>query len=305
MSTVLGAAALAAAPRRGRAANTELRIATLPVDPAACAYYGKALGFFQAVGLDPQIQVIQSGAAIVTALVAGSIDIGWSSPVSVATAHLRGLPIEFVAPGGLYVRGHQTAGVVVTDDSPLRTARDLEGKILAVDTLRTAGEFASKLWMAQNGADPTKLSVVEVPFPAMGAALAQSRIDAAFSAEPFITESKTRLRFFADAFSAVGPRFYVGAWVSTQQWADAHRDLIEKFNAVVSKAATWANDHHRESAVILSNYSGIDLATTQKMSRVIYGTRLLASDIQPPIDLALRTGLLKAPVRAEDVMIPV
>jgi NitT/TauT family transport system substrate-binding protein len=285
------------------AADNVVRIATLPVDPAACAYYGKDLGFFQATGLAPEIQVISSGAAIVAAVVAGSIDIGWASPVSVATAHLRGLPIALAGPGGLYVRGRQTTGVIVAKDSPLRTARDLEGKILAVDTLRTAGELSTKLWMTQNGADASKLSVVELPFPTMPQALAQGRVDAAFSAEPFITEANAQCRFFADAFASIGPRFYVAAWIANPQWAQTHREILTAFNAVVAKAGAWANDHHPESAAILSKYSGIDPAITRTMARVTYGTRLLASDIQPPIDLAVRYGILASPVRADEIMI--
>lgn len=303
MGAMVGGAALGVLPRRARAAGTTVRIATLPIDTSACCYYARELGYFDAAGLTPEIQVVQNGAAVVAGIVGGSIDIGWSSPVSVATAHLRGIPIAIVAPGGLYLRGRPTTGVFVAQDSPLRTARDLEGKVLAVDTMRTAGELSTRLWMTQNGADGAKLKVVELAFPEMPQALQQGRVDAAFSAEPFITEAKPLCRFFADAFAAVAPRFYVGAWVSTPQWAQSHRDVLAKYNAVIARAGAWANAHRPESAVILTKYSGIDLAITRTMARVTYGTRLLASDVQPPIDLAVRYGVLSAPVKADDVMI--
>lgn len=302
LARVLGVVASSAAPRCALAANATLRIATLPIDPAACSYYGQDLGFFQAAGIDAQIQVIQSGAAVIAALVSGAIDVGWSSPISVASAYLRGLPIRIVAAGGLYVQHRETTGIIVAKNSPMRGARDVEGKTLAVDTLRTAGELSTRLWMSQNGADPSKLSVVEIPFPEMPQALIAGRVDAASSAEPFITEARGQVRFFADTFAAIAPRFCLGCWVSTPQWVDAHRDAVATFDAVVAKAGAWANSHQNESAAILSKYTGLDLAITRSMVRCLYGTRLLADEVQPPIDLAVRYGLLASPVRAESLL---
>ena len=41
-----------------------------------------------------------------------------------------------------------------------------------------------QVWLRQQGADPRRVSFVEVPFPQMPAALAQSRVDAIGPAEP-------------------------------------------------------------------------------------------------------------------------
>lgn len=302
LQNLLGGVALCAAPQVALAADSPLRIATLPVDPAACCYYAKELGYFESAGLAANVQILQSGSAIAAAVVGGSIDIGWSAPISVAAAHLRGLPITIVAAGGLYVSHRPTTGVIVAKNSPLRTAHDLEGKTLAVEILRGAGQLSTQLWMTTNGADASKLNVIEMPFPQMATALGQARIDAAFSAEPYITEGGQSCRFFADTFASIAPRFCLGVWVSTPQWVNDHRDAIIKFNKVMAKAGSWANTHHAQSARILSKYTGLELSVAQTMTRVTYGTSLLASEVQPTIDLGVRDGILASHVTAEELI---
>ena len=55
----------------------------------------------------------------------------------------------------------------------------------------------------------------------------------------------------ADAFAAVAPRFNLGIWVTSKQWADAHKPLVTAFANVMAKTAQWSNANHPQSAAIL------------------------------------------------------
>jgi NitT/TauT family transport system substrate-binding protein len=297
---ITGGLALAAFPRVARAAEL-LRAALLPVDPAASIYYAQDQGFFGEVAIEPQIQVIQAGSAVVSAVLANAIDVGWSNPISIAAARLRGLPLSCIAAGGVYVEHEVTAGILVPKNSPAKTARDLNNKTMGVSGLQTLGQWGPAAWIDKNGGDSRTIKWVEMPFPDMPLALAQERVDAAYAAEPFITLSKEG-RVFADAFAAIAPRFTIGAWVTTQEYADAHRDLIARFARAMAKAATWGNEHRDQSAAILSKYSKLDPAVTKSMVRVTYATRLLAVEMQPVIDLAVHYGTLRSSIRASDLV---
>lgn len=303
ISTILGGTALLSSPRPLFAADAiPLRIALLPVDPAACAYYAKDLDYFSNAGIAADIQVIQSGSAVVSAVVAGSLDVGWSNPISVAAAHLRGIPIVAIAAGGVYIAHEPTAAIVVPKTSTLKTAHDFNGTTMACSGLRTIGQWGPAAWIDKNGGDSSTVKFIEMPFPEMPLALAQNRVDSAFAAEPYITLSKDTSRVFVDALVAVAPRFSFGVWVATQQWAESHRDVIERFTRVMSRTASWANTHHDESAVILSAFSKLNLAVAKKMLRVTYATRLLKSDIQPVLDLATHYGTLPNTVPADQIV---
>jgi NitT/TauT family transport system substrate-binding protein len=246
--------------------------------------------------------VIQSGSAVVSAVVAGSLDIGWSNPISVAAAHLRGIPIVAIAAGGVYIAHKPTSAIVVPKNSTLTKARDFNGTTMACSGLRTVGQWGPAAWIDKNGGDSSTVKFIEMPFPEMPLALAQNRVDSAFSAEPYITLGRDTSRVFVDALVAVAPRFSFGVWVATQQWAEAHRSVVEKFNEVISQTATWANAHHDESAVILSAVSKLDPAVAKKMLRITYATRLLSADIQPVLDLATHYGTLPSTVPADQIL---
>jgi NitT/TauT family transport system substrate-binding protein len=299
-----GAAVLGAAPHVARAAGTPLRIALLPIDTDSLPYYAEDLGYFTQAGIEAQITVIQAGSSVVSAIVGGSIDVGFTNPISLAAARLRDIPIVAIAAAGIY-EAHETptAAILVPKNSPIRTAKDLNGKTMACSGLKTLGQWGPAIWIDKNGGDSSTVKFAEMPFPDMPLALAQGRVDSAFPAEPFITASKDSSRVFADAFSAVAPRFTLGIWVTSKQWADAHKDLVASFAAVMSKTAQWSNANHAQSAVILSKHSRIEPSVAASMARVPNATRLQASDMQPVIDLAAKYGTLPTPPLSAETLI--
>jgi NitT/TauT family transport system substrate-binding protein len=303
-STLLGAAALAAVPRLARAAGTPVRIALLPIDTDSLPYYAQDLGYFEAAGIDAQISVIQAGSSVVSAIVGGSIDIGFTNVIALASARQHDIPILAIAAAGIY-ESHETptAAIVVPKNSPLRTARDFSGKTMACSGLKNLGQWGPAAWIDKNGGDSSAVKFVEMPFPDMPLALAQGRVDSAFPAEPFITLSKDSSRVFADAFSAVGPRFNLGIWVTSKQWADAHRPLVAAFANVMSKTAQWSNANHAQSAAILVKYAKLEPSVATSMARVPNAIRLQSSDMQPVIDLATRYGTLPAPPISAETLI--
>jgi ABC-type nitrate/sulfonate/bicarbonate transport system substrate-binding protein len=301
IGTIIGAATLWP-PRRALAADVPLRMALLPVDADAVLYYGSDLGYFREVSIEPEIQSIQAGSSVVAAIVGGSLDVGWTTPISLAAAHQHGVPLVAVAPCGIYELHAPTAAIMVPKDSPIKSARDFSGKRMACSGLRELGQWAPAAWIDKNGGDSRQVEFVEIPFADMPLALAQHRIDAAFPAEPFVTLAKDSSRIFADAYAAIAPRFGIGVWVTTAQWADAHRELVVKFIDVVAESAMWANAHRDQSAIILAKYGKLDPALVRRMARVRYAPRLLASDLQPLIDLGAHYGALPSAVAASELI---
>jgi NitT/TauT family transport system substrate-binding protein len=87
-------------PATSQTEVTTIRVASTPIDVGAQVYYAQALGAFKAAGLDVQIQSIDNGAAIASAVAGGAVDIGQSNVVSIATAYTKKLPFVVLAPAG-------------------------------------------------------------------------------------------------------------------------------------------------------------------------------------------------------------
>ncbi len=100
--------AFATAPPANAQTLQTLRIALIPGDIAAEAYYAKDLDMFKKAGFDVEFTPITSGAAISAAVVSGAVDVGFANVVSLSIAHDHGVPFTLLAPANLHVptQGH-------------------------------------------------------------------------------------------------------------------------------------------------------------------------------------------------------
>jgi NitT/TauT family transport system substrate-binding protein len=292
----------AAAPFPGRAQETTLKIATIPIDTGAEAFYALDQGFFKKAGLDVSLERISNGPAIAAAVASGAVDIGFSNLVSLAIAYKRGVAITLIAPAGMYNSKAPTSTCVVALNSPIKTAKDLNGKVFATNGLKNIGEFGPRAWIDKNGGDSATVKFVEMPFPDMAGALTQGRIDAAVMAEPTMTESKGQTRFLSNCYDGIGTNYMIGAYFASTPWANAHPDLVRKFQTAMRDTAQWANKNHAASAVILARESKMNPEIAAKMYRSVYPERLEAAAIQPVIDVTAKYGALPATFPAAEMM---
>ena len=274
--------------------ESKLRIETIAFDAGSEAFYAKDMGFFAKDGLDVTVTPVGNGPAIAAAVASGAIDVGFSNALSVETAYKRGLPFVFVAPAAMYASAAPTSVLMVPKDSPIKTARDLDGKTLAVNGLKNIAEYAPSLWIEQNGGDPSTVKFVEIGPTEIPAALAEHRIDAAFVAEPQITEAKSASRILAKAYDAVGEGWMIAGYFTTRDWADAHPDLLRRFQQAMHETAAWANANPDKSADILAKYTKLDPSLVRASVRAKFGDTLSPAAIQPTIDLAAHFKIFPA-----------
>jgi len=301
--SAIAALALCSSYRPAQAADpVVVNVGALPVDTSAVVFYAQDQGFFKAAGLDVHITTMTSGPVIAQAVAGNAIDIGVANVATVASAHLRGVPLRFIAPAAIASEATRTDLIVVSKDSPITKAADLNGKTIGLNGLRDLQQLCAMAWVDKHGGDSKTLKFVEVPFPTMGVALQQNRVDAAMPVEPFVSADRSTTRSLGDVLDGVGPHYMIVGWLATDSWLAAHPDIAAKFAGAIAKAAVWANTHQKESAAILVANSKLDPATAATMARAVYGTQLDTSLIQPVIDAAVKYGIINQPVAASDLI---
>jgi NitT/TauT family transport system substrate-binding protein len=291
--TTFVAASAAFVPAAASAqSGTVVRMQTNPIDSGAEVYYAHDMGWFAKAGIDAQIEPGKNGAAIAAAVAGGAVDVGYADVGSLAKAHTRGIEFAIVAPAAMWVSTAPVNALMVAKNSPLRTARDLNGKTVAVPGLGTGADYTVRDWLSANGADLATIKIIELPYSAMPAALEAGRIDAAHVAEPFIAVAKANARILASADDVLGKSYLRTVWFANAAWAKAHPDLIAKFAAVMRETARWANErrNHAASAAILVKYAQIDPGLVGTMTRVVYGESLDPKLLQPEIDSNAKYG---------------
>jgi len=304
-AALLGVAAVAGASMPGSAQPlATLKIATTPTDIGSQVFYAQDKGFFKANGLDAQIQVISNGAAITSAVLSGALDVAQSNIASLAAAHEHGLDVVIIAPAGQYSYKEPTTALIVAKNSPIKTAKDLNGKTLAGNGIKNITQVGAFAWMDKNGGDTSTAKFVEMPFPDMPGALVTGRIDAAVIAEPELSAAlaKGDVRVLADCYDGIAKDFMIGAWFTTATWAKAHPDLVKRFAKAMVQTAHWANKNQAASGEMLTKYTKIVVAPGMK--RTIYAEKLDPALVQPLIDGSAKYGITKSTFPAKDLIAP-
>jgi ABC-type nitrate/sulfonate/bicarbonate transport system substrate-binding protein len=119
------------------ASLTNLRVATPGQDSGALAAYAQEMGYFAKAGLDAQVtRLAKGGGAVVIAAVAGgSYDVGHADLTALCAAYEHGISVTLLSPSVLYLSAIPTPALIVAKNSPFRSARDLDGQIVATASL--------------------------------------------------------------------------------------------------------------------------------------------------------------------------
>jgi NitT/TauT family transport system substrate-binding protein len=281
-----------------------LRVGANANDTYASPYYAQDEGFFTRSGLNVDLQTMLNGAAIGAAVASGAIDVGVAVPVTLASAYLHNLPFVIVAAGAMSLPSVPALRLCTVKTSTLKTPKDLEGRIVAVNALGVGADFQLHAWLVQNGADFSKVKLVEVPFSEMGPALEHGTVDVALLVEPAYTVAlrQYNIQTIVALDTVIGAPYLISCWFTTRDFADKHPDYIDRFTRVIYATQRWANSHKSETAVILSKYSKLDVAIARSMTRCTWADQLRATDIQVYLDVAAKYGGLARPVSAADLI---
>jgi NitT/TauT family transport system substrate-binding protein len=289
-------------PLRGAADTVPvIHVSTTANDSGAEVFYAIDMGFFEKAGLNVQIVPLNSAGLLGPSVASGAIDIGNASVGVIASAHEHHLPFVIVAPAGLYSSDSPTGGLIVSKDSPLKSASALNGKTIGIRDVNSPAYIATKAWIDQNGGDSHTIKFLEVPDSAAVAAIEQRRVDAATIAEPDLDGALhgSEVRLLAPVYDALGKRFLLGAYFATNDYVKTHPEIIRAFTKVIAETAQWANANQTKSAQMLEKYTKTHIGPT--MPRVVYGERLEPSLVQPFINAAAKYGSLKAPFPAAEL----
>lgn len=297
------ACGLGAGPRAIVAqSGTSIRMGAYPTDTYAEPFFAQDTGIFRRAGLSVDIA---AGPTAMQALVAGALDVAIGDVIQAANPVNAGVPIAIFAGGSLYSSEAPATLLCVAKNSPIRSAKELEGQNIGVVQLATLSTLGAREWMRQNGADVEKARLVEIPFAAMNAALQRGQLAAAMIAEPFLSDARNDVRALGKAYDAIAKSFYISTFIAKREWLEKNLDTARRVARALYETAQWANFHHDESAPILAKYAKLELEHVRAMTRTSFATSLDERQVQPLLDVAYRYKQLTKPVNAADLIVKV
>jgi NitT/TauT family transport system substrate-binding protein len=285
---------------------TIIRVAGPPNEGYRDVFYGVQAGLFAKYGLDVQPRITNGGAVVLAGLAGGSFDVAYTNLVPVLQAHLHGLPFQIVAPSTMFMADRSQNAMLVTKDSPIRSARDLDGKTIGTQSLQDLNSVAMRAWIDKNGGNSSTIHVLEVPSASAVAALTSHRIDAMALSEPLLTMAidTGKVRVLAKPQGAIAQRFQAQAFVATSDFVAAHPEAMARFAKAMHESAEYNNTHLPETIPMIAAFSSVPADVIAKTVRSIDGDYAAPRYIQPLIDFAAKYGMIPHTFPAEEIISP-
>ncbi|MDN5843261.1 MAG: ABC transporter substrate-binding protein [Alcaligenaceae bacterium] len=289
--------------------NQQLEVANvglLPNAETAAIRLGAKKGFFKEAGVDLRITDTSSGAASITALIAGQFDVVFANTVSVMQGRDKGLPLIMIdaASTSTGVNGKDFSALVVSSTNTMKSAKELSGKVIASNTVKNIGEVTARLSVAKAGGDGASVKVVEMPFSNMEQALEQGEIDAAWMVEPFHTTAiQHGLRDIASNYVDTAPHLTAAAFVSTDGIVQKKADMIKKLRAAIVKSAEYANTHPDEIRAFIPTFTKITPAIANAFVIPRYDPKVNVVSLEAMLPEMRRLGMISSDFKVSSVIL--
>jgi NitT/TauT family transport system substrate-binding protein len=274
------------------------------VDNAAM-FVAMEKGFFRAEGLELETLPLAGGAPIINGVVSGDLQFGWTNVISLYQARVGGFDFKLIAGGATNVKAkNESHAIQVAKNSPVKTAKDLEGKTVAVNTLNNIVHLMAMAWVDKNGGSSSKVKFVEVPFPQMQATLIAGKVDAISVHEPFATAAieKGASRLLAQPWGDVLPKFLIASWFASEKWLVKNKETGQAFVRAIGRGIDAIQADPEGSRAAMVKWAGLNPDLAGKIGLPVFEKGVSEKDIQATIDLTLKYKLIAKAFKARDVI---
>lgn len=313
------AAALAAiiaivASMRLASAEETVRLAFLKTLGVVPVIDAQQMGYFSKEGLKVDMITVNNGPAVVSAVVGGSADIGFSATLPVISAVAEHQPIrEFMISTVEHWPLEEGLGeyLVASERSGIKTLQDLKGKTVASNATNGGCDLMIRDHIRAAGMPASEMKMVVIPFPQMKAALELGTIDAACAVAPFSSAIMASLQIkptvLAKGIIADLPQiksFAVAGYFARSDWLAKNKTAAAGFMRAMVAADEDLATHPDKYHQIIVNDFNISAELAEKIGFAPNTGSMVAEpkQLEMPIAALVRTGLLKVAIPAADVV---
>ena len=280
--------------------DATITLAFTPSSPGVCFKVSDERGLFKKQGITIKYgTAAPTGAAQIAQILNGQITAGQGAYTGVIAAVGNNLPVVITnAQDEDYDKDGQTAfATVVGKDSGITSFKQLEGKSVAVNSLQGNWEVSLKEAVAQDGADPSKVKLVAVPFADQVTALKSGRVDAISTLQPFIAQ------LTAQGFKSIGDPQAIGfggkkdsvvnVTFMAKKYVEANPDVVKGFVAALTEGNEWCNAHPDEMKKAIARITKAPQEVVNATPIPVYNSNLGPTTTDDWSKLMVKYGILK------------
>jgi NitT/TauT family transport system substrate-binding protein len=286
-------------------AQTKVTLMYTATAPFVSAFVAEDQGFFDKNGVDVELQLAANGSVIIAGVVSGSAQVGLPTPTVAFQAIENGLDLRAFASTNIFP-DNTAAGLVVSTNSGIKTAKDLEGKKVGVAGLGGLLDVTMRKWATSNGADLSKINIVEVQLPQTADALRSGQVDAVASVDPFASRAVDTGAgtLIGNYFDIIPEGTAAGIYVTTAEWAEANAEAVKGMQLALDEALEYIKSNEASARDSIAKYTTLPPPVVAKMAMANLSTQL-----QPEKSLAFweelarEQGLIQGDIDLETFVI--
>lgn len=287
-----GCTGSSAAPASGISSLTHVTVGVLPIIDDAPLFIAMQHGLFGQQGLDVTPVILPSGELGTQALLSGKLQFAFSNYVTAILAASQGAKLQVVADGAQTLP--HTNVIMIGKDSPIRSVQDLRGKTIAVNARGNIGSLMVDSTLETYGVPVSSVKFAVIPFPQMAAALQRHSVDAAWMAEPFITESGEQVgaEELVDTTAGAMGDFPIAGYETLRAFAQRQPATVAAFQRAIVQAEALAADRSVVEQALPTYIGGMTPPAIAAVHLDSYPTSLSQARLQRVADTMLGANML-------------
>ncbi len=274
--------------------NGRVRIAYPPMLASLPVIAAQEQQMFQRQHLQAEVVSFSSSNDMVSALVAGQVD------VLPAVSLVPLLHLEIQHPGKFRVFSHSrmrrensTYRLVVKSASPLQTLADLSGKKIGVFPGTSATRLVSA-FLQRKGVDPKTVTFVQLPASAQVSSLESGAVDALFSYDPLtLVAEPGRYRALSNSvYAELIEPCPVGVSVISRDFERAQPEVAARAAQAVQEGIAYVGSHPQQAAALLPRFTRMtpEMAARVNVADITLSNTVDAATLQRFINLLYEIG---------------
>ncbi|MCO4251246.1 ABC transporter substrate-binding protein [Pseudarthrobacter raffinosi] len=272
---------------------------------------GEQNGVFEKKGIDIEfISAPQVGANQVASLLNGQLDVGIGSVTSTLSAVGKGLQVQVVSgvAADNEVNGRTLYEAIAKPDTTISSFKDLEGKTVALNSLKSTWQAAMDEAITLDGGDPQKVNYVQLTFPNQVTALKEGHVDAIFTTQPFATQLiSTGFKRLGDpqALAMKDKQSVATIMQMSTAFIEKNPEAVKKFVAAMQESSDFANANPeaiKDLAVKQAGASGETAQAIKDSPFPHYTSEITAQNLDSWASLLVKYGYEKQVPSSDDIL---
>jgi ABC-type nitrate/sulfonate/bicarbonate transport system substrate-binding protein len=293
-----GATAAGATAGASSAAAATVTVGIVPSLSLGLLKVGEDKGLFTKQGITLKYVTVDSGPNVVTGVVAGQYDVGYTAYAPPVLAVAAGAKLKIVSGVDTTGPKGQNGGVLVRKDSGVTSFKGLAGRRIATNAPRSLLSLTIREAIAKDGGDPSGISLVPLPFAQIGKAVEDKQVDAGVILQPFQAGALAQypnLEDLGDSTSSALPEGSPsGVLFTSTATAEAKKDVLARFRTAVDESIGVANGDLGAVKAAGAALAGLTPDQAKSLPLSSFSGTVKAGDLKPLVDLMLKFSWVKS-----------